>query len=133
MSFLRLCVARAPAWKALLTMSCVLGAASGASAAAWRSAGWGRAWVTVSTPVTSADGGTQRILRGQTDDTAQDGTCVYLRVRRAGRAWPDEPRLVPWGTRSCGTVATFEHEEPVDIAGVRLYREDGRYLTLWGS
>lgn len=108
-----------------------------AAAATWRSATWGRAWVTVSEKMAEGDDDHNmvRIIRGQTQDTKTDGYCVYIRARLTGQSWPAiENRNA---TVSCGSITSFEWGPTFpatrDLAGVRLYRDDGRYLTLWGS
>lgn len=99
-----------------------------ALAAPWRSATWGRGWATMTFTGAPVPYNNWRI-DGQTDDILEDGHCVYARLRRAGQSWPGTEIA---GSKSCGPVKSFRITT-TSPAGVRLYREDGRYLTLTGS
>jgi len=110
---------------ALATGLITLAIAGTAAAAAWREASWGRGWATV---VGVGSFYLDRI-DGQTDDLATDGYCVYARFREAGKSWPGEAIS---GSKSCGAAVTFV-AAGTHVLGVRLYREDGRYLTLYGN
>ncbi len=105
-----------------------------ALAAPWRYASWGRAWVTVGPRTAETVNLLVRNIEGQTQDTKTDGYCVYIRARLTGQSWPAIGNRV--GTVSCGSITSFGWGVTFrsgDLAGIRLYRDDGRYLTLWGS
>lgn len=72
-------------------------------------------------------------LEGTTDDTLEDGYCVYIRYRKAGESWPAHNG--GRSTKSCGPKVSYlvDTGSKHPAAGVRLYREDGRYLTLYGN
>ena len=76
---------------------------------------------------------TNWFIEGTTDDKREDGYCVYIRYRRAGESWP--AHNAGRSTKSCGPKVSYRVDtgSKHSTAGVRLYREDGRYLTLSGS
>jgi hypothetical protein len=95
----------------------------------WKYASWGRAWFVVQT-ITQA--GTLHAIFGDAQDIRTDGYCVYVRVRRAGESWP--ALSLRSSSRSCGSITTYDQfMVSARIVGARLYRDDGRYLTLYGS
>jgi hypothetical protein len=74
--------------------------------------------------------------QGGSQDIKHDYNCVYISyIYYHGRGWPGYP---DWSTRSCTTAwksnpAWIVGWFPDDVTkGVRLYRDDGRYLTIWG-
>lgn len=71
-------------------------------------------------------------IKGWTDDTLTDGYCVFARYRKNGQSWPGT--IIP-GSKSCGAKASFDYNtgSTTRVAGVRLYRENGNYTTLYGS
>lgn len=74
-------------------------------------------------------------LVGYVGDNAHDGHCVYLRVRVTGQSWPGN--VVP-NSKTCNEQTPLwinkdYGKTSYTISGTRLYREDGRYLTIWGS
>jgi hypothetical protein len=72
-------------------------------------------------------------IKGTSDDIKEDGYCVYIRYRRSGESWPAHNG--GRSTKSCGAKVSFDIDSGsyFGAAGIRLYREDGRYLTLYGS
>ncbi|RZA08542.1 MAG: hypothetical protein EOO68_01905 [Moraxellaceae bacterium] len=76
---------------------------------------------------------TNLYIKGTSDDTKEDGYCVYIRYRRSGESWPAHNGGRE--TKSCGPKVSFvvDSGSTLGAAGIRLYREDGRYLTLYGS
>jgi len=70
-----------------------------------------------------------RRMYGISEDTHTDGYCVYQRIRTFGDNWPGATIA---GSKSCGPQAAYMRWYNLPM-GVRLYREDGRYLTLWGN
>lgn len=71
-------------------------------------------------------------IQGWTDDVLTDSYCVFARYRKSGQSWPGT--IVP-GSRSCGPRANFDYNtgSTTRVIGVRLYRDNGSYLTLYGS
>jgi hypothetical protein len=70
------------------------------------------------------------IIYGGSNDIKQtDHMCVYQRLRTIGQSWRGSP--IP-KTRAC-TATWRSYSSTASLpGGVRLYRDDGRYLTLWG-
>jgi hypothetical protein len=71
------------------------------------------------------------IVSGWTSDLKPGYPCVYQRLRKNGESWP--------GTTISGSLTCSSQRKYYSInvskpwtAGVRMYREDGRYQTLWG-
>jgi hypothetical protein len=74
-------------------------------------------------------------FKGYTQDIKTDGYCVYIRARFTWEKWPAES----WAniTTSCGARKNYDTSVTSPnganpLGGIRLYRGDGRYLTLWG-
>jgi hypothetical protein len=94
----------------------------------WKYASWGRAYAFVFPLFHFSDW----VANGQTDDIKTDGYCVYLRVRFTGHSWPGTSYRNE--SKSCGSQTVFHlHFGLLRPVGVRLYRDDGRYLTIWGN
>lgn len=106
----------------------LIATASTALAAAWKSASWGRARIELDG--FGDQGVSYTTIWGDTDDILEDGYCVYLRYRKPGGSWPGT--TVP-NSKSCGPIKHVLYDVRGSVAGVRLYREDGRYLTMLGS
>jgi hypothetical protein len=119
-----------------LIVTCLLIGSSVAYAASWKTASWGRAWVSVGPVEAEGDDNNNlnRNIRGQLDDTLTDGYCVYIRWRITGQSWPANSAR-EW-VKSCGPTESFDWSPAFpsgkNVVGIRLYRDDGRYLTLWG-
>jgi hypothetical protein len=121
----------------IFIMTCLLTGSAIAHAATWKTASWGKAWVTVGQVEGEGDDdhNLTRMFNGQIDDTLTDGYCVYVRYRITGQRWPAESLRDFY--KSCGPVTSFGWAPTFpggkNLGGIRLYRDDGRYLTLWGS
>jgi hypothetical protein len=111
---------------ALVAFALLVITTASASAAAWKYASWGKGWATV---VGIGSFYLDR-LDGQIADTSTDGYCVYLRYRESGQSWPG--KLAKDG-KACTSTPVTVLEEGTHIVGVRMYRGDGHYLTLWGN
>ena len=106
-------------------------------AVTWKESSWGRGWVTLG-PVTAEgddNNSLTRQIRGQIDDIREDGYCVYLRYRITGQSWPAYSAR-EW-IKSCGPITSFDWSPTFpngkNVGGIRLYRDNGNYMTLWGS
>ena len=71
-------------------------------------------------------------VKGWTDDVLTDGYCVYAHYRKSGQSWPGTRIL---SSKSCGPRVYFDYNtgSTTPVSGVRLYRQNGNYLTLYGS
>lgn len=84
----------------------------------WKSATWGRGCAKKS----------ESHFIGKSDDTKSDGMCV-----RAKRMRTDGKRVTISGSKSCGPISGWRTDAYTynKTRNIRLYRDNGNYLTLW--
>ncbi|QQS21877.1 hypothetical protein IPM09_05210 [Candidatus Saccharibacteria bacterium] len=109
----------------------------GDTASAWRSpwqySSWGAAWIGFDDTWPSG-----WFAFGEVDDIKTDGYCVEIRLRVSGQSWPgtlaDSDYTSSGKAVSCGPIVKWTNVDPnVPIAGARMYRGNGNYLTIFGS
>jgi hypothetical protein len=108
--------------------SSLFAASASADPTPWKYATWGRAYAFVFPLFRNSNW----VANGPTDDIKEDGYCVYIRVRFTGHDWPGTSYRDE--SKSCGSVQWFHlHFGLYRPVGLRLYRDDGRYMTVWGN
>jgi hypothetical protein len=109
-----------------------IGAAAYAPFASAACATWGCGNASVTHYRSGPDGIPNDYVHGSSKDIKTDGYCVFQRLRRSGQSWLIASNIS--GSRAC--TSSYKNYA-INVfkpftSGVRLYRGDGRYLTLWG-